>query len=84
MEVGEVSKGIRWSAEARGPPKVRIGGVSGRGRGPTIKGAFFIVGPRPRPLTPPILTFGGPPASADHLIPFGTSPTSMARLKLGT
>ena len=44
----------------------------------------FIVGPRPRPLTPPILTFGGPPASADHLIPFGTSPTSMARLEPGT
>ena len=41
MEVGEVSKGIRWSAEAGGPPKVRIGGVSGRGRGPTIKGAFY-------------------------------------------
>ena len=36
MEVGEVSKGIRWSAEAGGPPKVRIGGVSGRGRGPTL------------------------------------------------
>ena len=35
MEVGEVPKGIRWSAEAEGPPKVRIGGVSGRGRGPT-------------------------------------------------
>ena len=41
MEVGEVLKGIRWSAEAGGPPKVRIGGVSGRGRGPTIKGAFY-------------------------------------------
>ena len=40
MEVGEVPKGMRWSAEAGGPPKVRIGGVSGRGRGPTIKGAF--------------------------------------------
>ena len=37
MEVGEVPKRIRWSAEAGGPPKVRIGGVSGRGRGPTIK-----------------------------------------------
>ena len=37
MEVGEVPKGIRWSAEAGGPPKVRIGGVSGRGQGPTIK-----------------------------------------------
>ena len=37
MEVGEVSKGIRWSAKAGGPPKVPIGGVSGRGRGPTIK-----------------------------------------------
>ena len=36
MEVGEVLKGIRWSAEAGGPPKVRIGGVSGRGRGPTF------------------------------------------------
>ena len=36
MEVGEVPKGIRWSAEAGGPPKVRI--VSGRGRGPT---SFF-------------------------------------------
>ena len=35
MVVGEVPKGIRWSAEAGGPPKVRIGGVSGRGRGPT-------------------------------------------------
>ena len=35
MEVGEVPKGIRWSAKAGGPPKVRIGGVSGRGRGPT-------------------------------------------------
>ena len=35
MEVGEVPKGIRWSAEAGGPPKVRIGGVNGRGRGPT-------------------------------------------------
>ena len=35
MEVGEVPKGISWSAEAGGPPKVRIGGVSGRGRGPT-------------------------------------------------
>ena len=35
MEVGEVPKGIRWSAEAGGPPKVRIGRVSGRGRGPT-------------------------------------------------
>ena len=68
MEVGEVPKGIRWSAEAGGPPKVRIGGVSGRGRG------FFIVGPRPRPLTPPILTFGGPPASADHLIPLTGPP----------
>ena len=41
MEVGEVPKGIRWSAKAGGPPKVRIGGVSGRGRGPTIKGAFY-------------------------------------------
>ena len=41
MEVGEVPKGIRWSAEARGPPKVIIGGVNGRGRGPTIKGAFY-------------------------------------------
>ena len=41
MKVGEVLKGIRWSAEAGGPPKVRIGGVSGRGRGPTIKGAFY-------------------------------------------
>ena len=41
MEVGEVPKGIRWSAEAGGPPKVRIGGVSGRGQGPTIKGAFY-------------------------------------------
>ena len=37
MEVGEVPKGIRWSAEAESPPKVRIGGVSGRGRGPTDK-----------------------------------------------
>ena len=36
MEVGEVPKGIRWSAKAGGPPKVRIGGVSGRGRGPTV------------------------------------------------
>ena len=36
MEVGEVPKGIRWSAKAGGPPKFRIGGVSGRGRGPTI------------------------------------------------
>ena len=36
MEVGEVPKGIRWSAKAGGPPKVRIGGVSGRGRGPTL------------------------------------------------
>ena len=79
MEVGEVPKGIRWSTEAGGPPKVRIGGVSGRGRGPTIKGAFLLW-----ELTPPILTFGGPPASADHLIPFGTSPTSMARLEPGT
>ena len=35
MEVGEVPKGIRWSAEAGGPPKVRIGGVNGRGRCPT-------------------------------------------------
>ena len=35
MEVGEVLKGIRWSAKAGGPLKVRIGGVSGRGRGPT-------------------------------------------------
>ena len=35
MEVGEVPKGIRWSAEAGGPPKVRICGVSGRGQGPT-------------------------------------------------
>ena len=26
MEVGEVPKGIRWSAEAGGPPKVIIGG----------------------------------------------------------
>ena len=34
MEVGEVPKGIRWSAKAGGPPKVRIGGVSSRGRGP--------------------------------------------------
>ena len=68
MEVGEVPKGIRWSAEAGGPPKVRIGGVSGRGQGPIIKGAFYC----------------GTPASADHLIPFGTSPTSMARLEPGT
>ena len=36
MEVGEVPKGIRWSAEAGGPPNVRIGGVSGRGRCPTL------------------------------------------------
>ena len=36
MEVGEVPKGIRWSAKAGGPSKVRIGGVSGRGRGPTL------------------------------------------------
>ena len=35
--MGEVPKGIRWSAEAGGPPKVRIGGVSGRGRGLTQK-----------------------------------------------
>ena len=41
MEVGEVPKGIRWSAKAGGPPKVIIGGVSSRGRGPTIKGAFY-------------------------------------------
>ena len=41
MEVGEVPKGIRWSAEAGGPPKVKIGGVSGRGQGLTIKGAFY-------------------------------------------
>ena len=34
MEVGEVPKGIRWSAEAWGPPKVRIGRV--RGWGPTV------------------------------------------------
>ena len=40
MEVGEVPKGIRWSAEAVGPPKVRIGGVSGRGRGPTVNFQF--------------------------------------------
>ena len=37
MEVGEVPKGIRWSAEAGGPPKVTIGGVSGQGQGPIIK-----------------------------------------------
>ena len=49
MEVGEVPKGIRWSAEAGGPPKVRIGGVRGRGRGPTIKGAFHYEGPTPGP-----------------------------------
>ena len=36
MEVGEVPKGIRWSAETGGPSKVRIGEVSGRGRGLTI------------------------------------------------
>ena len=36
MEVGEVPKGIRWSTEAEGPPKVRIGGVSGRGWGPKL------------------------------------------------
>ena len=36
MEVGEVPKGIRWSTEVGGPPKVRIGGVSGRGQGPTL------------------------------------------------
>ena len=42
MEVGEVPKGIRWSAKAGGPPKVRIGGVSGRGQGPTIKGASLV------------------------------------------
>ena len=41
MEVGEVPKGIRWSAEAGGPPKVRIGGVSGRGRGPTYGFSFL-------------------------------------------
>ena len=39
MEVGEVPKGIRWLAKAGGPPKVRIGGVSDRGRGPTVWGA---------------------------------------------
>ena len=49
MEVGEVPKGIRWSAEAGGPPKVRIGGVSGQGRGPTIKGAFYCEGLTPGP-----------------------------------
>ena len=46
---GRVPKGIRWSAKAGGPPKVRIGGVSGRGRGPTIKGAFYCEGPTPEP-----------------------------------
>ena len=64
MEVGEVPKGIRWSAEAGGPPKVRIGWVNGRGRGPTIKGAFFIVRSPPR-----VLPAGGahrhPPGSLD-------------------
>ena len=30
MEVGEVSKGIRWSTEAGGPPKVIIGGARTR------------------------------------------------------
>ena len=44
MEVGEVPKGIRWTAEAGGPPKVRIGGVNGRGRGPTGIAYHFIVG----------------------------------------
>ena len=43
MEVGEVPKGIRWSAKAGGPPKVRIGGVSGRARGPTLQ-AFEYLG----------------------------------------
>ena len=33
MVVGEVPKGIRWSAEAGGPPKVRIGGARTRGWG---------------------------------------------------
>ena len=43
MEVGEVPKGIRWLAEVGGPPKVRIGGVSGRGRGLTmnVTGLYF-------------------------------------------
>ena len=49
MEVGEVPKGIRWSAKAGGPPKVRIGGVSGRGRGLTIKSAFYCESPTPGP-----------------------------------
>ena len=33
MEVGEVPKGIRWSAKAGGPPKVRIGEARTRGWG---------------------------------------------------
>ena len=49
MEVGEVPKGIRWSAKAGGPPNVRIGGVSGRSRGLTIKGAFYCEDPTPGP-----------------------------------
>ena len=47
MEVGEVPKGIRWSAKAGGPPKVRIGGVSGRGRGPTVVQWFKSLGETP-------------------------------------
>ena len=44
MEVGEVPKGIRWSTEAGGPPKVRIGGVSGLDRGPTVDGSTLPIG----------------------------------------
>ena len=67
MEVGEVPKGIRWSAEAEGPPKVRIGGVSGQGRGPTIKKEPFYCevptrGPTRRwsPSSPPGSLDGSP------------------------
>ena len=41
MEVGEVPKGIRWSAKVGGPPKVRIGGARTEGGVVTIKGAFY-------------------------------------------
>ena len=42
MEVGEVPKGIRWSAEAGGPLKVRIGGAAAEAGALTIKGAFLL------------------------------------------
>ena len=72
MEVGEVPKGIRWSAEAGGPPKVRISGSCTRGWGRHNKRHLFIVRSPPRGL----------PAGGAHRHPPGPSMVPLTHLDI--